>query len=228
MNNVFLYPSRKTAVTYGILLISGILFGILNSVPALEYPDYLSKIATIKTRVLAAVFFQFAMASVYVWIAVLTYSLIKPYNIKMALGYFCLRIIGAIFLFIGIVTLLALLFISQTYIAAGQPNSSYFQTLGELIRVSRDWLNHIGMILPWSMGGLLLYYCFFRLKLIPSWLSIWGIAGSSLTLAATFLFMFDLIKVVSPIYFILNTPAALFELVLAFYLIFKGFKQNIS
>ena len=48
----------------GVLLICGILFGILNSVPALENPDYLTKLSTIKTQVLIAVFFQAAMAVV--------------------------------------------------------------------------------------------------------------------------------------------------------------------
>ena len=36
---------RKTAIAAGILLISGIVFGILNSVPALEYTGYLTKLA---------------------------------------------------------------------------------------------------------------------------------------------------------------------------------------
>jgi branched-subunit amino acid transport protein AzlD len=201
------HSDRRTAITFGVLLILGILFGILNTVPELEYPDYLVTLSSIKTKVLL-------------------YPVIKKYDNAIALGYFGFRIIGAAFLFLGIVSLLALLFLSQSFVSAGQLNSSYFQTMGELLRAGRDWMNHIGMILPWSLGGLILFYCLFRMKLVPQWLSIWGIIGSLLTLMATFLLMFDVIKIVTPTYFIMNTPTALLELTLALYLIIKGFKPS--
>jgi hypothetical protein len=76
---------RRRSIILGILLISGILFGILNSVPALENPDYLTKLSAIKTQVLIAVFFQSAMAAVYVCIAVLLYPIIKLKNIVKVL-----------------------------------------------------------------------------------------------------------------------------------------------
>jgi hypothetical protein len=218
------HSDRRTAITFGVLLILGILFGILNTVPELEYPDYLVTLSSIKTKVLMAVFFQFAMAAVYVCIAALMYPVIKKYDNAIALGYFGFRIIGAAFLFLGIVSLLALLFLSQSFVSAGQLNSSYFQTMGELLRAGRDWMNHIGMILPWSLGGLILFYCLFRMKLVPQWLSIWGIIGSLLTLTATFMLMFDVIKIVTPMYLLMNAPTALLELTLALYLIIKGFK----
>lgn len=212
--------NRKTAIILGILLICGILFGILNSVPALEYPDYLTKLPTIKMQALAAVFFQGAMAVVYVWITVLLYPIIKKYNEYLATGCFGFRIIGAGFLFVGIGSLLLLLWLSQSFASAEQINLFYFQTTGELLRRGRDILNHIGMILPWSIGGLILYYCFYKMKLIPRWLSIWGFIGSGFTLLSTVLLM---LTVIDPIYFIMNTPTAFFELVLAIFLMVKGF-----
>jgi hypothetical protein len=218
---------RKISIAFGILLITGIIFGILSSVPALENQNYLNKLSLIKLQVLIATFFQFAMASVYVFIAVLLYPVIKQYDERIALGYFGFRIIGAMFLFIGIVSLLLLLFISQGFVSSGQPDSSHFQTIGQLLRVGRDWMNHVAMILPWSIGGLLLYYSFLRMKIIPIWLSLWGLIGSTLTLIATFMLMFDLIKIVTPIYFILLIPTAIFELVLAVYMIIKGFSTPI-
>jgi hypothetical protein len=78
---------RRTAILLGILLISGILFGILNSVPALEYQDYLTKLAAIKIQVLIAVFFQSAMATVYACIAALLYPIIKRYHEGLAIAY---------------------------------------------------------------------------------------------------------------------------------------------
>jgi hypothetical protein len=84
-------------------------------------------------------------------------------------------------------------------------------------------MNHVGMILPWVTGGLILSYSLLKTKAIPTWLSIWGIAGSSLTLLSTLLLMVDFIDMATPAYLMMNTPAALFELSLAAYLIIKGF-----
>lgn len=215
--------SKRTARIYGVLLIIGIVFGIINSVPALEYPDYLRKLPMIETQVLIAVFFQAAMAVVYVFIAVILYPIIKKYDEGLASGYFGFRIIGAGFLFVGIGSLLLLLWLSQSFISVNHANPRYFQTLGELLRLSRDHLNHIGMILPWSIGGLILYFSFYKMRLIPRWLSIWGGIGSALTLLATLLLMLTIIEMATPLYFIINTPTALFELFLAVYLLIKGF-----
>jgi hypothetical protein len=218
----------RTARTWGILLIAGIVFGILNSVPALEYPDYLAKLPALRTQVLVAVFFQAAMAAVYVWIAALLYPVIRTYSEGLAIGYFGFRIVGAAFLFVGMASLRLLLSLSESFVTAGQLNLVYFQTTGDLLRTGRDLMNHVGMILPWSLGGLTVYYCMFKMKLVPQWLSVWGIVGSTLTLIATVLLMLDVIKIFTPAYLIMNTPTALCELSLAVFLIVRGFNPVAS
>lgn len=174
-------------------------------------------------QVLVATFFQAAMAVVYVIIAVLLYPIIKKYNTSLAAGYFGFRIIGAGFLFAGIGSLLLLLWLSQSFLTASQANSSNIEIIAELIRQGRDILNHIGMILPWSIGGLILYFCLYKIRLVPWWLSIWGIIGSIFTLVATFMLMMNIITLMNPVYFILNAPIALCELFFAIFLMVRGF-----
>ncbi len=215
---------RKASIAYGILLVAGIAFGIFSSVPALEEPGYLARLSAIKLQVLTAVASQAAMAVAYTLIAALLYPIVRKLSETAAAAYFGFRIVGAAFLYVGIVTLLLLLFIGESYLAAGGPASSHFQTTGELLRVARDWFNHVGMILPWSAGGLILYYSFFKMHLVPKWLSIWGLIGTALTLIATLLLMLDAIRIVSAAYFALNAPAAFFEVTLAVYCFVKGFR----
>jgi hypothetical protein len=172
-----------------------------------------------------AVFFQAAMATIYVAIAVITYPIVKMDSRNGALAYFAFRIIGAAFLFVGIVTLLLLLALGRLFAQAGASNVPDFEMIGALFRQARDWLNHIGMILPWSIGGVFLYLAFLRTKLIPRWLSISGLVGTALTLVATILYMLDQIQIVTITYFALNVPTALFEITLALYLIARGFRQ---
>ncbi|MEN2766859.1 DUF4386 domain-containing protein [Ornithinibacillus xuwenensis] len=215
--------NRRTAFMIALLLLFGLVFGIFSSVPALEKSDYLEKLAGIETQVLIAIFSQAAMAVVYVLIAVLFYPILKNYSSKLAAGYFGFRIIGGGFLFVGIGSLLLLLWLSQSYGTASQADVAYFETVAELLRQGRDILNHIGMILPWSIGGLILYYCLFKMKLIPQWLSIWGMVGSFFTLVATILLMLNMLTITNPVYFILNAPTAIFELCFAIVLIVRGF-----
>jgi len=75
---------------------------------------------------------------------------------------------------------------------------------------------------------LILYYCILKMKLVPKWLSIWGMVGSAFTIVATLMLMLDIIKIVTPIYFMLNSPTALFELSLAFFLLVKGFNPIVA
>jgi hypothetical protein len=217
---------RKTAIALGILLILGIAFGMANTVPALEKPDYLATLATMRTRVLVAVFFQAAMAIAYVCIAALFYQVIKNHDGKLGTAYLGFRMIGAAFLFVGIASLSLLLSLSGNFLSAGSPGSGYFQTLGELLRKGRDLLNHVGMILPWAIGSLILCYCMLRMKAIPAWLSVWGIAASGASILATVILMLEFIKIISPIYFILTLPYGLFELVLAGFLLVRGFNPS--
>jgi len=187
-----------------------------------------TKLSEIRTQVLVAVFFQSAMATVYVCIAAMFYPILRKFRAGLAIGYFGFRIIGAAFLFVGIGSLMLLLSLSQAFVSAGQVNAPYFQATGELLRTGRDIMNHIGMILPWMSGSLILYYCMFKMKLVPNWLSIWGLIGSSLTIAATLLFMLDFIEMFTPTYMMMNIPSALFELSLAVYLIVKGVNASVA
>lgn len=214
--------NKRVAFTLGILFLFHYIFGIFSSVPALENSDYLQKLSSIETQVLIAVFCQAAMAIVYVWMSVLFYPLLKRYNKTLAIGYFGFRIIGAAFLFAGIASLLLLLWLSQSYIVASTSDISYFTIIAEILRRGRDILNHVAMILPWSIGGIILYYGLSKVSLIPNWLSKWGILGSAFTLIATLLLMLNVIELTQPIYFILNTPIALGDLILGILLIKKG------
>ncbi len=218
--------NRGTATAFGILLIAGIVSGVLSSVPAIEAPDYLITLPSIKLRVLVAVFFQTAMTIIYVFVAVITYPVVRMDSRRGALAYLAFRLIGAAFLFVGIVTLLLLLALGRSLAQTGGPDPVHLEVLGALLRFARDGLNHIGVILPWSLGGLYLYVAFLRTGLIPRWMSIWGLAGTVMTLAATLLYMLDQVQLVTTTYFVLNAPTALLEVTLAVVLITRGFDRT--
>jgi len=217
--------NRQTAVTFGLLLIAAIISGIFSSVPGIELDDYMTKLQAIEPEILIAVLFQALMAVIYVAITVISYPIVCMDSQKSALAYLAFRVIGASFLFIGIVTLLLFIPLGNQFAQTDINNREQLEVAGDLLRHTRDWLNHIGMILPWSIGGLFLYKAFLKTGLIPRWMSLWGLIAVVLTLLATILYMLGQIELVTVTYFALNIPTALLEITLAIYLIARGFRQ---
>ena len=145
---------------------------------------------------------------------------------SLALGFLSFRIIAAVLNIIGFISLLLLLSLSQQYVKSGMPGSSYFQTLGDLLRSGRDFVNHVAMILATSVGGLMFYLLLYKTKLISHWLSLWGLLGTIFTIFASLLVMFDMIDIITSTYIVLNLPLILLEMVLAIWFIAKGFDSN--
>lgn len=218
--------NRQNAISFGVLLIVAIICGVFSSVPTIEESDYLAKLQSIESGVLIAVFFQAMMAIAYVAIAVITYPIVKMDNQGAAITYLAFRIIGAGFLFLGIITLLLFIPLGRLFSQVDATNLANLEIIGTLLRQTRDGFNHIGMVLPWTIGGLFLYKAFLKTGLIPRWMSIWGLIAVVLTLVATILLMLDQIEIVTMVYFALNMPTALFEITLAIYLIVKGYGQS--
>lgn len=76
------------------------------------------------------------------------------------------------------------------------------------------------------IGAFMYYLILFKGRLVPAWLSVWGLIGAPLWLGATLLSMFRWIHLYSLTQTLLFIPIALQELVFAFWLIFVGFKPT--
>lgn len=215
---------RIAAILAGVLYFLGIMAGVFSVVQVIDTPDYLVQISAHAGQVTSGAFFQFLMAAAYVGMAITLYPILKRHNESLALGYVGFRIVAAAFIVIGVIILLLLLTLSQDFVKAGMPVSSHFQTIGELLRTGRDLVNHVGMILVLSMGGLMFYFLLYQTELVPRWLSGWGLVGTAVTIAASFLFMFRVFDLVTSVY--MNFPLALQEMVMAVWLIVKGFNPS--
>ena len=218
--------SKRATTVAGWLYIVGTVAGILSVADAVDAPDYLSGAAANANRVMIAAFFHLLMAPAYVGIAVSLYPVLRQHNPYLAFGFAGFRIIAGVFIIIGVVLLLLILTLSQEFIGAGAPSSSYFQTLGGLLQAGRDLVNHVAMVLSVSIGGLLYYSLLDRTRLVPRWLSGWGLIATALTISATVCVMFRVIGIITTTYIALNVPMALQELVLAVWLIAKGFNPS--
>jgi hypothetical protein len=205
----------------------GFIAGILSIASAVDDPEYLIKTATNVNQTLFAALFQFVMIIAYLGIAITLYPIIKKFNERLALGFLSFRIVGIVFILIGVIIILLILSISQDYVRSGSSNLTMFELIGGLLRTGRDYVNHIAMIVSLNIGGIMLYLLLFQSRLVPRWLSVWGIIGAIMTIIASFFIMFRLIDIITPEYMIMNVPIALQELTFAIWLIVKGFDKKV-
>jgi hypothetical protein len=116
------------------------------------------------------------------------------------------------------------LVLSREYVAAGAPNASGFQALGALLLKGGDPLSALAGTI-FCVGALMLYYMFYKSNLIPRWISVWGFIAIALHLATCILILLDLQSTFSMVNTMMNLPIALQEMVMAVWMIVKGFNS---
>jgi hypothetical protein len=216
---------EKFTTIAGILFLLGIVAGILSIAYAIDDPEYMIKAAPSATPIMVAAFFHLLMAPIYIGIVIALYPVLKKRNQWLAFGFAASRIIASVFIVIGVIILMLLLTLSQEYVSSETTDLQYYRTIGEMLQVARDLTNHVATVLAVSFGGLMFYILLLRSKLVPLWLSIFGLLGTTSTIVASYLVMFQSIEVISQTYVILNIPVALQEIVLGLWLIIKGFNN---
>ena len=218
---------RKAAIIAGVLFIIGTVAGLLMvfTGPVLDASNILISVSANENQVrigaLLALIMAFACAGIAIWL----YPVLKKHNEALALGAVGFRIIENVLGIVSAICLLSLVPLSQEYVKAGAPDASYFQTLGTLLLGARDSISNIHLI-PFCIGALMYYYVFYQSKLIPRWLSGWGLIAIIMNLASALLVLFDLIGHFSTVQVVLSVPIGVQEMVLAVWLIVKGFNPS--
>ena len=200
-----------------------LLLGIMSLLTAgtiVHAPDYLIKLSENDNRVILGALLTLIMGISLSMVPVILFPIFKKYNEALALGAVIFRGALEMIAYMGIAcSWLLLLTLSQKYVSPGTTDVSDFQLIGTMmLNVVNRFANMLDIV--FSIGALFIYYLFYKTKLIPMWLSLWGLIGAILYLAYPILFMISLdIE-------ILQYPLAVQEMVLAGWLIIKGFKTN--
>ena len=217
--------NRTNAAIVGVLFIIGTVSGVLMF-PALgntlNAPDHLTAISTNEGRMIIATLLKFIMGVACAGIGLALYPILRKYNEGLAIGSVGFRTIEGMVDIVGALGLVALLALSQEFVKAGAPESSYFQTADVLINTGTGWLTNWAMLLTWCIGALMYYSIFYQYRLVPRWLTVWGLVGIPLVTIGALLVLFHLIPGFGTVQMVLSLPIFLQEMVLAVWLIAKG------
>ncbi len=220
---------RRTAVVAGVLFIVATTAGLIGRVvlldPILEGADILAKVAVNQNQVAAGALFGLVGFFTCAGIAIALYPVLRRYSEGLALGSVGLRIIEGVLYSIGAIAVLSMLTLARGVAEGGAPASSYLQASGALLMAVRSWAGMAGT-LAFYPAGLLYYIVFYRSGLIPRWLSGWGIVAVAMGFTASVLVVFQVVEPMTTPQIVLNLPIFLQEMVLAVWLIAKGFSPS--
>lgn len=226
--SVAMGPRMSTARLAAALLLTAtvaalVSTGVLN--PILNSSRYVVEIASHQDRVVLGTFFELIAAFASAGIAISLYPVVRPHGEGLALGAVGFRVIEGTLYVVGALGVLLLLKLGQDVGVAGRAPGS--RTTGALLRTLRDQSGLTG-VMAFCIGASMYYYVFYRSRLIPRWLSGWGLAGTALALVAAVLVLFRTTNYTSTTQIVLSIPIAVNEIVLAAWLIVRGFNASPS
>ena len=217
---------RSNAIIAGVLYIIGTVAGILSLVlsqPVRDAQDSLAGVAANANQVIVATLFVLLMGLSLAMVPVVLYPILRRFNEVLALGYVVFRgALETVTYFVTAISWLLLLALSQLYVQAGVPAAPGFQVSGALLlKIS----SFTGIV--FCLGAVMFYAVLYQSRLVPRWISVWGLAALIPSLAAEFLALFALLDPVSATASLLHIALAVQEMVLAVWLIVKGFSPSV-
>ena len=219
---------RKTAMIVGALFIIATVTAVVSIVfmgTTLKGPDYLTKVSANENNMVIAVIFWLILSGSVMGIGVMMYPVLKKHNEGLALGYAGLRLVETIFICVAALSLLSMITLSKN-LAVGSLDASFYQPTGTLLLALFDWSFIIGTLIFLGLGGLALNYLLYQSKLVPRFISVWGLIGATLIFADAGFLAISGQSGFATIPIVLNLPIAVQEMFLAIWLIGKGFNPS--
>jgi len=220
---------RKTAIMVGVLYIIGTVTGVLSLLltkPLLDDPASLLAIAAQGNQIRLGALLVFMMGLALAMVPVLMFPILKKQNEVFALGYVVFRGGLETFTYIaGVIILLLLVPFSQVSVQAGVAGAANVQALGTVLRKAVE-ISTTTTEIVFPLGALMFYAVLYQANLLPRWISGWGLLGAILYEAAGVLDLFALTGQTSTIMLVLVLPIGVQEMVMAVWLIVKGFQPS--
>ena len=216
---------RISATIIGVLFIVATVsaFGAILYDPILKNPHYLVKGPTRRNKITLGALFELIVAAAVVGTSVAFFPFLKMGNESIALGYVGFRLFEAVIIVIGLISLLSLLTLRQEFASGATLDTSSLQTVGKSLLAIRAWTSVLGPNFMLGINTLMCGFLLYQTELVPRTIAGMGLIGAASILLAALLVMFGVILPTSLWRIILALPVASYEMILAVYLIVKGF-----
>ncbi len=217
-------PAQQIGWLFVLATVAGVLSVVVMS-STLGDEDLLSAVHSNQGSLLLGNMLIFVMLAAMVGTAVLLSPILRSHSETLALSYVLARTLEVVTISIGLVAGLLLVPLSWDFAAAGGADLASARVLADSLKTTGDWTGYLGAQMIFSISALVLNWAFLQNRLIPRWLSLWGLIGVPLMFLSGLLVMFESFNSNAAALNLLVVPLAVQEMAMAVWLIAKGFSN---
>jgi hypothetical protein len=212
---------RRLARIIGILFIVASLSAIVGGTLVLpaEESDSVVALGSDEAAVVTGILVELLLVASVVGIASLLFPVLRRCSEGLALAYLGARLVEGILLLAAAVSAMVIVVLHRDLATSGTEGAAAW---GEVLVATRQTTYQLGSLVAFGVSALILYWLLYRSRLVPVWLSVWGLAGGVLIVVRGVweLYGADLPGALQAA---LTAPVGINEMVLAVWLIFRGF-----
>jgi hypothetical protein len=223
--------NRSSAILAGVLFIIATVAAIIGALlynPILKDPAYIINTTPHETSVLWGAFFEILTALAAIGTPLALYPVLKKYNERMALACVGFRLLEAGMIIIGIMSLLTIVTLNHEFLEESNPDTGTYLIVGKSLIALHDWTFLFGPNLLLGPSTLMTAYLLYQSKLVPRFISFLGLVGGPLISTCGILVLFGSFSQVSVWGGLLAIPVFLYEMILAIWLLVKGFSSPVA
>ena len=194
--------------------------------PVLQSTTILESAYTASTQIALGAFFELVLAISNIGTGIMLYPRLKRYSESWGLGYSLFRLLEVVFILIGLLSMLTIVTLSKEALNMSAEAKLPVRSIAGFLKQVYSWAFILGPHFMLGINTLIYSGIFFLSKILPEKLAVWGITGAVLILLAAVLEIFGYIPHFSSTIIFLALPIAVYEMVLAGWLILKGFNKE--
>jgi hypothetical protein len=202
------------------------ILGLLFYQPIQKGPDYLTSGAAHANQIILGALMELTLAVTAIGTAIGLFPVLRPYGERIALTHLFFRFFEAVVITVGVIAMLSLLTLSQDFVAAAAPDVSTYSIVGSLLHAVYKWAFMLGPLLFLGINTMMYRSLLYKSNLVPRPLAVMGITGATLVFGYGLLVMFGVAVQGSDLWMLLAMPIAFYEMILAGWLISKGFNPS--
>ncbi len=210
-----MWSDRAVARIAGVLFILASVAAIVGGSLDLPATDGTSLDEVSRGQVVTGALIEVVLALAVVGIAVTLYPVLRRADPAMALGYVAVRTLEAALVLVAVLSVLVIASPEAGPAVAGDARHT-------ILADTREWSYLLGTLVVFGVSAVLVNTLLLQGRLVPPWLSLWGLAGGVLLLVRGVLEMYD-VSLAVVVQGLLAAPIGLQEMVLAVWLIVRGF-----
>ena len=203
-------------------MIGGVLVNFVLAAPLFGSPGFLTNAAPHSLQIALSVLLGLAMSALTLGIAIAGFPVFFRYTRALTLLFVALASVSLAISAVEQISVMSMVSLSEAYARASAAERESVQALRIVVASARNWSHYINLIIGGSTI-FVLYAVLYRFALVPRVLAAFGLAAVLLQLTAVAMPLFGL-----SIVFLMLAPLGVSQLVLAFWLIARDFRDPLK